>query len=254
MKTCVLASGSKGNSTLIKTDSTNILIDLGTSSLYVEKKLKELGVLPSSIDAIIITHTHSDHISGLKVFTKKYQTKVYLTKSMLSELKQFMELSNYVIIDDDFMINDLGIKIFKTSHDTSDANGYVISKENKSVVYVTDTGYINEKYVDLLKNKCVYIFESNHDVEMLMNGKYPYQIKQRILGDKGHLSNKDSSYYLSKLIGNNTEFIVLAHISQDNNTPELALSTVRDRLSQKEGKIPNIIVATQNDKTQLIEV
>ena len=144
--------------------------------------------------------------------------------------------------------------MFKTSHDAPDANGYVFESNGVSAVYVTDTGYLNVRNHEILMNHDIYIFESNHDVEMLMNGHYPYHIKQRILGDKGHLSNKDSAYYLSKFVGPKTKHIVLAHLSKDNNTKELALSTLSDVLISKNKKINDIIVAEQDSRTELIEV
>ena len=249
MKVSVLSSGSKGNSCFIKENDTEILIDLGTTSSYIEKNLESLNTNPKNIKAIILTHTHVDHTNALKVFTKKYNTKVYLTKPMYKELN--IALPNYEFIDKEINIENLKIIPFKTSHDVADSNGYVIESKDKSIVYVTDTGYINVKNYDLLKNRDLYVFESNHDINLLMeNPKYPYHIKQRILGDKGHLSNNDSSTYLKKLAGNKTKHIVLAHLSEENNTEELAIKTLKDKnISDCE-----ILVARQNEKTELIEV
>ncbi len=249
MKVSVLSSGSKGNSCFIKENDTEILIDLGTTSSYIERNLEALNTNPKNIKAIILTHTHVDHTNALKVFTKKYNTKVYLTKPMYKELN--IALPNYEFIDKEINIENLKIIPFKTSHDVADSNGYVIESKDKSIVYVTDTGYINVKNYDLLKNRDLYVFESNHDINLLMeNSKYPYHIKQRILGDKGHLSNNDSSTYLKKLAGNKTKHIVLAHLSEENNTEELAIKTLKDKnISDCE-----ILVARQNEKTELIEV
>ena len=254
MKICVLASGSKGNSTFIETTETHILVDLGTSSLYVEKKLKEIDIDPSTISAIILTHAHVDHISGIKVFMKKYNPKLYLTEKMFHEVSAIFEINNYEIIDGDFNINDIRINVFKTSHDADDSNGYVISNNNRSLVYVTDTGYINQKYNKLLKNRNLYIMESNHDVKMLMEGSYPYHIKQRILGDRGHLSNKDSAYYLSNYVGNETKTIILIHLSHDNNDPSIALNTLEDTLNINNKKVNKILISKQTERTELIEV
>lgn len=254
MKCCVLASGSKGNCTYIEYNNTKILIDLGTTSLYAEKKLKDIDVDPTDIKAILITHTHVDHINGLKVFIKKYNPKIYLSEIMHKELKNDITLTNYEYIDGDFTIDDLKINVIKTSHDTEDSNGYIVESSDSSIVYITDTGYINQKNFKKLINKNVYIFESNHDVEMLMNGRYPYNIKQRILGDKGHLSNKDAGYYLSKLIGDNTKQVILAHLSHDNNIDEIALKTVKEELKTSQVEFDNIIIAHQEFRTDLIEV
>lgn len=254
MKISVLASGSKGNSTYIGTEKTNILIDIGLSTLYIEKKLYEMDVNPNKIDAIIITHTHVDHISGLKVFYKKYHPTVYLTQIMYDEISMIMKMDNYVIIEKEETIEDIQVIAIKTSHDVPDSNGYIIKNHDKSLVYITDTGYINSKNHQILMNHNIYIMESNHDVELLMNGNRPYHIKQRILGDTGHLSNKQASEYLSKFCGDNTEFIFLAHLSHDNNTEKLALSSLENSLKMKDKHITKIYIAEQNDKTELIEV
>lgn len=254
MIVCTLASGSKGNSTFVASSSAKILLDLGTTSMYVEKKLKDIGVNPKEINAILISHTHSDHINGLKVFIKKYNPTLFLTEKMLYDLNQIFPVTNYVLIDDDFNIDDMNIKVIKTSHDASDSNGYIIESNGKSVVYITDTGYINQKNHKKLYNKNVYVFESNYDVEMLMNGKYPYYLKQRILSDKGHLSNKDSAYYLSKFIGSDTKKVILAHLSHENNDPVIAYNTLKDKLKEEDIKFDDIIVSTQEDRTELIEI
>lgn len=251
MKICVLASGSKGNSTLIQTEHSNTLIDIGMSNLYIEKQLIALSIDPDKIDNVFITHPHVDHIAGLKVFIKKHNPTVYLTQKMYDELKETINFNNYVILDGDLYINDLNVQYFKTSHDAIDSVGYIFSNNNKEFVYVTDTGYINTKYFDLLSNKDMYVFESNHDVQMLMdNPNYPYQTKQRILSDKGHLSNKDSSYYLSKFVGDKTKYIFLAHLSEQNNDKDLALNTLKDKIGNK----IDIRIAEQNQMTELVEI
>lgn len=254
MKACVLATGSKGNSTYIASSNAHILIDLGTTSLYVEKQLKSAMVDPSCIQAIVLTHTHVDHINGLKVFIKKYNPTIYLTEKMYNEVHLTIPSFKYEIIDSDFDIDDIHFTVFKTSHDAGDSNGYIIENNGRSIVYITDTGYINQKNHSLLKNKNLYIMESNHDVKMLMNGRYPYQIKQRILGDKGHLSNKDSAFYLSKFIGNNTKNIILIHLSHDNNDPNLALQTLKDELENNDINFDNILISSQSERTDMIEV
>ncbi len=254
MRACVLSSGSGGNCTYIESENSKILIDLGTSSLYAERKLQELNINPSSIDGIFVTHCHIDHIKGLKVFLKKYHTKLYLSEIILKEIYNDIKPEYYEVIDKNIILNDLNVTMFKISHDTDDANGFVFENNGKSIVYVTDTGYINIRNHKLLTNRNLYIFESNHDVEMLMNGHYPYHIKQRILGDKGHLSNKDSAYYLSKFIGNDTKCVILAHLSKDNNTKELALETLKESLKNNQKNFDNILVAEQDKRTELIEV
>lgn len=250
MRVIVLSSGSKGNTTYIECGDTKILIDMGNSCKYVDNKLKGIGTSASEIDAIFITHTHSDHIKGLKVFLKKYNTKVYFTKLMRDALDY---VDNYTFIDsDEIFIKDLVLKVIKTSHDVEDSLGYIIEGDNKEVVYVTDTGYINNKYFPMLENKELYIMESNHDIEMLNNGPYSFQLRQRILGDKGHLSNYDCSRYLSSFIGDKTKAIVLAHLSEENNTRELAYDTLKKRLDDNNQTIDNILIAKQDEALEEI--
>lgn len=252
MKICILASGSKGNSAYIETNETKSLVDLGMSEGYIAKALKNIDVDPSSIQRVFITHTHSDHVAGLKVFLKKYHPTVYLTRKMEEELD--FDIEDKVYLEEDISIADLDVKVIKTSHDAADSNGFVFSSLDKSVVYITDTGYIHVKNFDKLKNKNVYVFESNHDVRMLREGKYPYYLQQRILSDKGHLSNKDSAYYLSEFIGDDTEKIILIHLSEENNKPEVALKTLLDTLEKKSVRVPDIEIAMQRESTELIEL
>ena len=253
MKISVLSSGSKGNCTYVETKKHKILIDIGTSSLYVEKSLKNIGVEPSSIDIVLITHAHVDHVGGLRVFCKKYNPLVYISDKIQKESNlNIINTNNNEEIDENY---DIKIKSLKLSHDVTDIRGYVIEEDNSSMVYITDTGYISERIFSEIINKNVYVFESNHDIEMLMNNpKYPHHTKIRILSDKGHLSNKDSAYYLSKLIGNNTKHVILAHLSEQNNTEQLALDTLNETLKRRNIDFNNIVIARQNEVTELFEV
>lgn len=253
MRVSVLSSGSKGNCTYVETFNHKILIDIGTSSLYVERSLKSIGVNPSDIDIVLITHAHIDHVAGLRVFSKKYKPLVYISDKILKEAK--LNIENISSDEEVDIQSDITIKSFKLSHDVSDIKGYVIEEGKDSMVYITDTGYINEKNFEYIKNKNLYVFESNHDVEKLMNNpKYPHHTKIRILSDKGHLSNKDSSYYLTKIIGKNTHHIILAHLSEQNNTEELAIDTLKSAFQKNSIKFNDIRVARQNEMTELIEV
>ena len=252
MRVKVLSSGSSGNTTYIEYENTKILIDIGNSCKYVADKLKEMRIEPDKIDAILITHTHVDHIKGLKVFAKKYNPVIYDTKGILYELDY---IDNYYLIDkNELTIGDIHVDVVKTSHDAPDSVGYIINGSDKSLAYITDTGYINEKYFPKLKNKDLYIMESNHDIEMLNNGPYPFKLRQRILGDKGHLSNYDSARYLSTFMGNKTKHIILAHLSEKNNTEKLAYEALVKRLKDEGNLGPEIIIAKQNEETELIEV
>ena len=244
MRVVVLSSGSRGNTTFIESGNKKILIDAGNTCKYIVNSLKGIGIDASEIDAVFITHTHVDHVKGLKVFLNKFNTKVYCSSKMLDELDY---VNNYFLIDEGIIeLEDLIINVIKTSHDVSESFGYVLEENNRSVVYVTDTGYINNKYFPLLANRNLYIMESNHDIEMLNNGPYSFNLRQRILGDKGHLSNYDSSLYLSKFIGDDTKCVMLAHLSEENNKPEIAYDTLIDRLSSSDKKVERVIILKQD--------
>ena len=253
MKICVLSSGSKGNCTYVETKNHKILVDIGTSSLYVEKSLRQIGVEPCDIDIVLITHAHIDHVGGLKVFTKKYKPLVYISDKILKESNLIIE--NISSEEEVNIKSDITIKSIPLSHDVTDIKGYIIEENDTSFVYITDTGYINEKNYKYIQNKNIYVFESNHDVEMLMNNpRYPHHTKIRILSDKGHLSNKDSAYCLSHLIGANTKQIILAHLSEQNNTEDLALETLKEALKRRNIEFKKIDVAHQNELTKVYNI
>lgn len=253
MVACNLSSGSKGNCTYVETKNHKILIDVGTSTLQLEKNLNKIGVEAKDIDIILITHAHIDHVKGLKVFNKKYSPLIYITDLILKESN--LESMNYRELKDLSCIEDISIKTIDLSHDVKDIKGYIIEEDNSSLVYITDTGYINENYFKDIKNKNIYFFESNHDIEKLMNNpNYPHHTKIRILGDKGHLSNKDSAYYLTKVIGENTKYIILSHLSEQNNTEELALTCLTDTLKEKSKFTPQILIARQDEVSEVLKI
>ncbi|MDD4706283.1 MAG: MBL fold metallo-hydrolase [Bacilli bacterium] len=254
MRVSVLASGSKGNSTLIKTKDYNILIDAGMTLNYLENKLRKNEVLLKDIDYIFITHTHFDHIAALNNLVKKYHPTIILTEKMLNDLDFLKEYEYILLLNDDLYIDNLVIETISTSHDSSDSKAYIITEKDTSIVILTDTGYLNHKYFTKLKNKNIYIFESNYDHEMLMYGKYPKWLQKRINSDEGHLSNDMASFYLCKLIGPNTKKIVLAHLSEENNTEAAALECLNNKLKENNIKFNNIIVAKQREATELIKV
>ena len=255
MKVCLLSSGSKGNSCLITTDKVKLLIDLGTTCAYVEKALKSMEIDPKEITHILITHNHIDHINGLRVFSKKYNPIIHVTEKLRRVLIDEVGDYNYEIFQNKMcVIEDLEINIIKTSHDATDSVGFILKDKNSSLVYITDTGYINSKYDDILTNHNMYILESNHDVKMLREGPYPYHLQQRVIGDKGHLSNKQASDYLCKYIGDKTKKIMFAHISEHNNTEEKVIETFKEELDRNNIKFNNIIIARQNECTEVVNV
>lgn len=257
MRVCVLASGSKGNCTYIETNEKKILVDIGTTCRNIEKKLDELQVDPNTIDAVLISHVHNDHLSGLKIFQKKYHPEVFMTSLMLQELEKenkYFPIEKLKDLEESFQYGDLSVQTIKTSHDTDDSHGFIFKSAGKSVVYITDTGYIHTKYFEQLQNQNLYIFESNHDTELLLNGPYTHELKVRILSDRGHLSNQDASYYLSNLIGSNTHYIILAHLSEENNTEKIAYQTLLHTLEENHQSVEHILIAKQKERTELIEV
>ncbi|MCR5788230.1 MAG: MBL fold metallo-hydrolase [Bacilli bacterium] len=254
MKICVLSSGSKGNCTYVETSSHKYLLDLGRNKKYIVDKLKEIDVSPSEIDYIIISHSHDDHISALETFIKAYKTSVCVTNDMLKNIPLLKNYENLIVYDDDMNFGEDLIESIKSSHDSNDARNFIISDGLKSVAYVTDTGYINQKYFKKLSNHDVYLFESNHDIEMLNNGPYPSWLKARVLSDKGHLSNIAAGVYLSKLIGDKTKNVILIHLSETNNTSKLALDTVTDVFKEYELDFKNLSCAYQNEISEVINI
>lgn len=255
MKVCVLSSGSKGNSTLVITDKVKILIDLGTTTSYVENALNNLNVDVKEISHILITHSHVDHIKGLKVFIKRYNPVILVTEDMKNVLEKELGNFRYEYYEDKkAIIGDLTVNVIKTSHDAEESIGFVLTNNNSSMVYITDTGYINQKYFKILSNNNLYVLESNHDIKMLMDGPYPYYLQQRVRGDKGHLSNKQASDYLCKFIGNNTKKIVFAHISEHNNSYAKVIETFNEELSKNDMRFNDVLIAKQNEATEVIEV
>ena len=252
MKVKVLASGSKGNSTLIRTERVKLLIDIGISYQHLAMELEKVNLTPKELDAILITHTHGDHIKGLASLVKKTKLKVYALEEMKEELAKKIPVDHISTYEDPLKIEDLKIDLIRISHDVEGV-GFIIEQDNHSLVYITDTGYINRKYLPFIKDKNIYIMESNHDEEMLMDGPYPYILKQRVIGDKGHLSNRTTAEYLLEVVGDHTKHIILAHISEKNNTEELALNTTKELLEENNIH-KDIIVAKQYESLEEIEV
>lgn len=252
MKIKVLASSSKGNSTYIETGNTKLLIDIGVSYPYLLRELEQISISPFELDGILITHTHADHIKGLQSLVKRTNIDVYTIKEMIPELIEKIPFSNIKILSESTEIKDFKVEYIRTSHDVISI-GYILEDNHSSLVYITDTGYINRKFFQKLSNKNIYIFESNHDEKMLMDGPYPYILKQRILSDKGHLSNHTAASYLKNIVGSNTKYIVLAHLSEHNNTVELAYEATKEALEEINLE-KHLIVAKPNESLEMIEV
>lgn len=234
MKICSIASSSSGNCIYIGTANTNILIDVGISGKRLKSGLETIGLTPEDIDGILITHEHSDHIKGLGVVSRKYNIPIYATsltwkKVVTSSLTGSIDqnLFHEISPDLDFNINELTVHPFNTSHDAVQPVCYTITKDKKKISVVTDLGCYNSYIKENLKDSNILFIEANHDIEMLKEGSYPYYLKQRILSDKGHLSNEMSGKLISEVFNENLKYVILGHLSKENNHPGTAHESVR---------------------------
>ncbi len=215
----VISSGSKGNATLVVHNQTVILIDMGISLTRLKEGLSEIHKEFSDITGAIFTHSHSDHINGIRFLSPKIQ---YALQGTLPG-----SLYNVVELYKPFTIGEIKITPVKTSHDACNPCGFILETENEKLDYMTDTGVFLEETLEYMKNPNYLIIESNHDIQMLLNTKRTYQLKERIMSDHGHLCNEDSAIAVCSIIGNKTKDIVLAHLSEEANTPELAIEAYK---------------------------
>ena len=230
MRIVTFASGSTGNCSLISDGGANILLDAGISARRIVTCLASCGISPQDLCGVLITHEHSDHISGLKVLETKYpELRVYAPSLICSALRRAepsLEPSlNYIPVGEEFTLGGLCIKAFRTPHDASFSVGYRF-EGSTTLAFATDTGCITDELLDGLTGADIALIESNHDLEMLRSGPYPYPLKRRILSEHGHLSNKDCAKLALHLAKSGTKHIILGHLSRENNIPELALRTV----------------------------
>lgn len=224
---CSLGSGSRGNATYISDGKTSVLIDAGFSTKELERRMSLKGISPKSLNAIIISHEHSDHINGVSLLSRRYEIPVCVSSETYKiasakignvfKIRQFTPGSC-------FAVNDLNVHPFSISHDASDPCGFTVRKNETKIGIATDLGIATKLVKEHLKGCRVLIVEANHDPEMLMNGPYPWHLKQRVKGRSGHLSNYDTAALLKELRHDGLAHVVLAHISQKNNTIEKALS------------------------------
>ncbi|MDR6225401.1 MBL fold metallo-hydrolase [Desmospora profundinema] len=237
MRYSILASGSTGNAIYLETDRIRILIDAGLSGKQLDQRMKSVGADPSSLNAILVTHEHIDHVKGAGVFARRHRLPIYMNESTWEHLpssvgaiplEQQRVFSTYSTLE----IGDLTVESFPLSHDAADPMGFCIHGPTGSLALVTDTGYVSRRIVEKVAGADALIFESNHDVEMLRMGSYPWNVKRRILSDHGHLSNEDAADALLEVTGGNGEDVHLAHLSQDNNLTELAHLTVKGILEE----------------------
>ena len=230
-----LYSGSSGNSLLVNTENTNILIDAGVSSKKIETALNNLEIPPTSLDGILITHEHPDHVQGLGTFSKKFNVPVFVNQKTLDSMpKQKEKISENNIklfkIEESFEINDLKIKPFSIPHDAANPCGFNIEKDNKKISIATDIGHMTNSILKKLEGSEFILLESNYDPEVLMYSRYPYVLKNRIAGPTGHLSNEAAGKTISCLLNSGLQQVMLGHLSKESNFPELAYKTVVEQL------------------------
>ncbi len=254
MKVCTLCSGSKGNSTYIEINNVKFLFDCGKTLKYITNALELINVNITDINYIFITHDHVDHVSALKNVLKKSNAKLYITKNLYNKLEDISFYTNVSFIDKEVDIDNIIINPLVASHDATESMNYVIGYNNKKISLITDTGYLKAKDFKYYKNSDLFLMESNHDVEMVWNCSYPEFTKKRIISDEGHLSNNQAGYYLTKLIGPNTKKIMLIHLSEENNTPDLALETVKAVLEEHNIKYSNFDYAKQNEISEVMYI
>ena len=236
---CPLFSGSSGNALFIGAGDTRILIDAGMPGKAIERALNEIGVLPETLTAIAVTHEHSDHVKGVGIMSRKYHIPVYANErtwnAMARTVGDIAPRNRRMFEDEeDFYIGDLALYPFSIPHDAADPVGYKVYYGGRSVATATDMGYMKKSVLKTLSGVDVLLLESNHDPDLLMqNPHYSLYLKQRILGNHGHLSNAASAEALVSLCESGVRQVLLGHLSGENNTPELALSTATDRLCRE---------------------
>lgn len=265
MRMMSIASGSSGNCIYMGSDNTHILIDDGISRKRVVEGLNKIGLDISDISAVLVTHEHSDHIDGLGVLLRKNQIPVYASAGTIQGIRQYSktkdldpELFHVVEADDDFCIQDLSIHAMNIYHDANEPYAYTVSDNRKKMGVITDLGHYDDYIVNNLQGLNSLIIEANHDIRMLETGPYPYYLKRRILGDRGHLSNESSGRLLNELLNDDLKHVLLGHLSHENNYADLAFETVRLEINLGENEYKaedfDIQVAGRSEPSCLIEI
>lgn len=243
-----LFSGSRGNCALAQAGDVNILLDAGYNYKQITARLADFNLTVADINAVVLTHEHSDHISALQYLSRGQSLRVYAPSAICDVVMQRTYCSEVSAVKGSFEIDGVAIDLYRCSHDSVDCVGYRFGFQNEKVASVTDTGRVDEALIDFLSPCKGILLESNHDVDMLNNGPYPYPLKRRILSDYGHLSNAQTAKVIARLKGSNVKSIALAHLSEQNNTKELAFRSAVDALRSAgltEGKDIKIYVADQ---------
>ena len=254
MRVCLLASGSRGNSTLIEADGCRLLIDAGLSGIETERRLAVLGLAGEDLHGILVTHEHHDHVGGIGPLARRYDLPVLVdrkTHAALPKLGKIEEL-NHFTAGDTFTFQNLSISSFSTTHDAVNPVGFIIESAEGKIGFATDLGMPTRLVTEQLRDCRILILEANHDEQMLQDGSYPWELKQRIRSRHGHLSNKESCSLLKEVCWPGLEALFLAHLSEENNCPILATDTFRNVLAES-GLNPEIIIGRQNQTSLCYE-
>lgn len=261
----LLASGSRGNTAIVESSSTRILVDAGISCRETFKRLKAIGADPHSLSAIVITHEHADHVSGLPVLARKLDLPVFMTgpthqawvrgvRDATGEPPDSPRIE-FFSSGRNFQIGDVEIQPFTIPHDAVDPVGFTFRAEGVKIGFVTDLGYMPPSVCDHLRSCDVLVLESNHDLEMLRGGPYPWSVKQRVMSRVGHLSNEKLAEFFASDYDGHAAFVVLAHLSEQNNHPEIALRAAEKGLGQRRTLLHNrVLLAKQSETMQPIRL
>lgn len=238
MRFSVLASGSTGNAIYVATDRVSVLIDVGITGKQAEAALQTIGVNPADLSAILVTHEHVDHIKGVGVMARRYGLPIYANQKTWSELDGQIgtikeDQRRLFAVGEKQELEDLGIESFGISHDAAEPMGFCFYQGKKKLSVATDLGYVSDRIKETIRGADAYVFESNHDVELLRMSQYPWSIKRRILSDVGHLSNEAAGDALLDCLNGGAERVYLAHLSKENNMIDLARLTVKNILEER---------------------
>ena len=259
---CSLYSGSSGNSLFVETNNTKILVDAGVSSKKIENSLLDINVNPSSIDGILVTHEHIDHVQGLGTFSKKFDIPVFVNRETLDAMpkqRDKIDVKNIRTfkVSDKFSIGDLDIKPFSIPHDAINPCGFNIYNNKKKISIATDIGNMTSNVLRNLEESLFILLEANYDPEVLRCSSYPFALKSRIAGPTGHLSNEAAGKTISHLLESGLKTAMLGHLSKENNFPELAYQTVIDELITNDyfkNDSLNLSVASRSEHSKLINI
>jgi phosphoribosyl 1,2-cyclic phosphodiesterase len=253
VRVCVLGSGSKGNSTWIATETTRLLVDVGLSRRETCARLAAAGERPETCTAIVISHEHTDHVNGLNKLAADLNCPVYITRTTRDAMPwdPKLDLCGYFCAGERFTIGDIEISPFAVPHDAADPVGFTFEAEGLKIGLVTDLGYIPELVKQRLRGCHCLIFESNHDLDMLKIGPYPWHVKQRVMSRQGHLSNLATAQFLTEAFDGGAQVLVLAHLSETNNHPEIARLSALEALSRRRAATPELHLAAQTSPTKM---